>query len=338
MKNKIITEPELKKLTGDFKKQNKKIVVFSGSFDLLHIGHIRDIEEARQQGDILIILLNSDISVKKYKGPKRPIFNENDRAMMLASLENVDYVCLFDDINPKRILGEIDLDIYSNGPDWGKDCIERELIEKKGAQIHILQWHQGYSTTHLIKKILEVETSPTPKAVFIDRDGTLNHNKSGYIFKKEDFEYTERAIEALQKLSQTDYKIIIVTNQSGIAKGYYTEKDFHKLTESMVQDLQMKGVRIDKVYFCPHNPEDTCDCRKPKPGMLLEAVKDFEISLNKSWFIGDDERDVLAGRESNTKTIKIGGKMSPDLRLEPNFYAKNLAEAIDSIVNPDGKK
>lgn len=334
MNHKILTENQLKDLTFDLKKQNKKIVIFSGSFDLLHVGHIRDIEEAKTQGDVLIILLNSDVSVKKYKGPMRPIFHAEDRAAMLAALQNVDYICLFNDINPKRILNEITLDIYCNGPDWGKDCIERDIIEKKGAKIHILQWHQGYSTSHLIKKIMEVETSPTPKAVFIDRDGTLNLNKTGYIHKIEDFEYTGGTVEALQKLSKLDYKIIIVTNQSGIAKGYYTEQDYEKLTSWMIDDLKKKGVSIDKVYHCPHNPEDTCDCRKPKPGMLVQAVKDFGISLSKSWFIGDDERDVITGREANTKTIKIGQKMSPGLRLEPNYYAENLSEAINIILNP----
>ena len=209
------------------------------------------------------------------------------------------------------------------------------IVEKNKGKIHILKWVKWVSTSKLIKKILDTYSQPEIKAVFLDRDGTININQPEYLHKIEDFKFTPKAIPALQRLSKTDYKIIIVSNQSGIGRGYFKEKDLKKLHQWMVKELKKKKIRIDKIYYCPHHPKNNCPCRKPKIGMFLEAVKDFDISLNKSWFIGDDERDVITGREANVKTIKIGKRMPKELKLEPNHYVKNLLEAVKIIKTND---
>jgi len=329
--NKIKTQTELKEIVKELRRQKKKIVALNGSFDLLHFGHITSLEEAREQGDVLIVLLNSDKSVQGYKGPYRPIIPQKARARTLAALEVVDYVTLFDELSPKRVLTEIKPDIYCQGQDWGKNCIERETVEKNGGKIYLLKWSKGLSTSGLIKKISEVYSKPSVKAVFLNRGGTINISDPGYIHRIEDFKFIPHALPALQKLSEKDYKIIIVTNQSGIGRGYYTERDLEGLHRWMLKELKEKGIRIDKIYHCPHRPEENCSCRKPKTGMLLKAVKDFDISLNRSWVIGDDERDIIMGREANVKTIKLGEKMPKELKLEPDLYAKNLLEAVKII-------
>ena len=130
--HKIKTQKKLLGIIKELKKERKKIVAYSGSFDILHAGHITAIEEAAEQGDILVMLVNSDTSVKKYKGRRRPIISEKNRIRMLAALEDVDYVTCFDEINPKEIIEKIKPDIYCNGSDWGKNCIEREVVEKNG--------------------------------------------------------------------------------------------------------------------------------------------------------------------------------------------------------------
>ena len=317
------------------KKEGQKIVTYNGSFDIIHIGHIRSIQEAKEQGDVLLVFVNSDESIHKYKGPTRPLIDEKNRLAMVAGIEGVDYVTLFDDINPKHILEQIKPDVHCNGSDWGKECVERAVVEENGGKIHILSWEKGFSTSNLIKKILHVYQQPMVKAVFLDKDGTIHENKEGYIYKKEDFEFTPQALTALQKLSKTDYKIIIITNQSGIAKGKYTEKTFHEFRDWIIAMLAKEGVRIDAVYYCPHDKQHDCDCRKPKIGMFLQAVKDFGISLNDSWFIGDEKRDIMAGREANIKTIKLGGNMPEELKLEPNFYAKDLLHGIEIVMSSD---
>ncbi len=333
MDRKIKSQKEIIGLVKSLKKNKKKVVTYCGSFDMLHAGHVGVIKEAKKQGDVLVILLNTDESVRMYKGPHRPINSEAARAEMLAGLADVDYVVFFNEMNPKEILEKIKPDVHCSGSDWGRYSIERSVVEKHGGKIHVLKFRSGFSTSGMIKKILDVYNRPEVKAVFLDRDGTINVNDPEYIHKIEDFKFTPGTVAALKKLSKSDYRIIVVTNQSGIARGYYQEKDMHGLHAWMVSELDKKGARIDKIYHCPHGPMDTCLCRKPGTGMALRAVKDFGINLSKSWMVGDDPRDIIMGREANLKTIKIGGKMPRHLKLEPSHYVQNLSEAVNIILS-----
>lgn len=163
---KIKTQKDIIEISKELKQQGKKVVTFNGSFDLLHAGHILALQEAKTQGDVLIVALNSDKSVQSYKGPHRPIVLQKERALQLAALECVDYIVLFDEINSIKILDKIKPDIHCNGADWGKNCVEREIVEKNNGKIHISKWTKGLSTTNLIKKILEVYQKPTKKAIF----------------------------------------------------------------------------------------------------------------------------------------------------------------------------
>jgi rfaE bifunctional protein nucleotidyltransferase chain/domain len=332
MDRKVKTQQEITNIAHKLKKQGRTVASFNGSFDILHIGHVMSLKEAKSKGDVLIVLLNSDTSIKSYKGPTRPIVPQAERAEILSSLASVDYVAIFDEINPISILDKIKPDIHCNGSDWGKHCIEREIVEQNGGKIHVLKWHQGFSTTGLINKILETSSMPPVRAVFIDRDGTINDNKNGYVHSIEDFEFLPKTIRALRELSKTNYKIIIVTNQSGIGKGYYQEDHVKQLHRWLLKTLKDKGIRIDKIYYCPHTPEDDCACRKPKIGMLIEAVRDFGISLSDSWIIGDDPKDVMMGRIANVKTIKLGSRMPRRLKLEPNSYSYDLKAAVDVVL------
>lgn len=332
MNKKIKTQKEIIKIARNLQKQGKKVVTYNGSFDILHLGHMQAIKEAKNQGDILIILLNSDTSIKMYKGPHHPVNQENVRSEILAGLCDVDYIVLFNQINPKEILGSIKPDVHCGGSDWGKNCIARSVVETNGGNIHILKWQSGFSTSNLVKKILNIYSHPETKAVFLDRDGTINvNNKPEYTYRIDDFKFVPGVILALKKLSKTGYKIIVATNQSGISRGYFKESDVRLLHAWMIKELKKNGIRIDKIYYCPHHPDDKCRCRKPEIGMFLQAVKDFGINLSKSWFIGDDQRDVIAGRNANIKTIKIGEKMLTKLKLEPNYYAKNIKEAVEIV-------
>lgn len=333
MLNKVKTEKELVKEVRRLKAEGKTIVTYNGSFDLLHAGHVASLAEARSLGDALIVLLNSDKSVKSYKSSKRPIVPEKERAALLAAISVVDYICLFDEINPKRILDNIKPSVHANGADWGRDCLEREVVEKNGGKIHILKWTSGLSTSNLVKKIIAAYKTPLVRAVFLDRDGTINDNRpNGYVHRKEDWRFLPGVIPALRRLSKTDYKIIIVTNQSGIGRGYYTESGLKKLHAHMRKELKKKGIRIDAIYYCPHHPDRSCLCRKPAPGMALAAVKDFDVSLNDSWMVGDRDVDILMGREANIKTIKLAGLVDKEAKVVPRHYAKDLSEAIKIIL------
>lgn len=311
---KLKSQKQLVKLVKDLKNSGKKIVTCNGSFDVLHKGHFQKIKECGKQGDVLILCLNSDKSVRAYKGLGRPINSQKVRAENLAVLDDIDYLVIFDEINPKKILSEIKPDIHCVGRDWGKDCVERETVEKNGGKIYVARWKKGYSTSNLVK-------APSIKAVFLDRDGVINVNEPEYVHRKDDFKFAPGAIPALKKLSRTDYKIIIMTNQSGIGRGYFGEKDLKNLHEWMLEELEKENIRIDKIYYCPHAPWENCSCRKPKTGMIKKAVKDFGMNLSKSWIIGDSEQDIKMGKEVNLKTIRLGDG------------AKNLKEAVRIIIS-----
>jgi len=134
------------------------------------------------------------------------------------------------------------------------------------------------------------------KALFLDRDGVIN-KEINYLYKKEDFVFIDGIFDLVRHYKDLDYYVIIVTNQSGIARKYYTEKDFNTLTIWMKKEFLKENVEIDAVYFCPHHPDisGACRCRKPNPGMLFSAAEDYDIDLEHSIMVGDKERDIEAG-------------------------------------------
>ncbi|WP_037324921.1 D-glycero-beta-D-manno-heptose 1,7-bisphosphate 7-phosphatase [Anaerovibrio sp. RM50] len=151
------------------------------------------------------------------------------------------------------------------------------------------------------------------RAVFFDRDGTLNEEVH-YLHKIEDFKWIEGAIDAIKYCNDNGYLAIVITNQSGVARGYYPESDIMKLYNWMNADLAKHGAHLDGIYYCPHHPTGKvkeyaieCDCRKPLPGMLLKAQKEHNIDLKSSFLIGDGARDVECAEAAGAKGIRYRG-------------------------------
>ncbi|SDH91928.1 D-glycero-D-manno-heptose 1,7-bisphosphate phosphatase [Pseudobutyrivibrio sp. 49] len=150
------------------------------------------------------------------------------------------------------------------------------------------------------------------KVVFLDRDGTINIDKD-YLYKIEDFEYLPGAVEGLRALQDLGYLLIVVTNQSGIGRGYYTEEDYKIIDSWLKDDLELKGVHISASYYCPHLSDAVvekyrceCECRKPKTGLFWQAQKDFNIDMSRSIAIGDKERDLAICNEAPVRGILLG--------------------------------
>jgi|SRR3989338_7134881 len=178
------------------------------------------------------------------------------------------------------------------------------------------------------------------KAAFIDRDGTINVDKE-YVYKIADWELIPGAIGALKKLQKEGYLLIIITSQSGIGRGYYSEKDFEKLTDYMLKQFSEEGISIKKIYFCPHAPEDNCICRKPKTFLIKKAQKELYIDLKKSYVIGDKTADIKTGKDSGCKTVLVlTGKAGKDGKYDakPDYVAKDLYNAANMILNIEHKK
>jgi D-glycero-D-manno-heptose 1,7-bisphosphate phosphatase len=175
------------------------------------------------------------------------------------------------------------------------------------------------------------------KAIILDRDGTLIEDKN-YAYKIEDFELLPGVIDGL-KLLQNDFLFFIVTNQSGIGRGYYTIQDFQKFNNYLIEVLKKQKIEILKTYFCPHLKEDNCECRKPKTKFIDDIVKEYNVNIKESWMIGDHPFDIEFGIKAECSTIFLttghGDKHIDELEslgIKPNLICNNFLEAAKEIL------
>lgn len=182
-----------------------------------------------------------------------------------------------------------------------------QLVER-GLLYATVTEHRYYSIGSFARIELTQEFFSGQKYIFLDRDGTLDVRppKAQYVEKPEDFIWLPGAKEAVKKLKDAGYFIILVSNQAGIAMGRMTDEDVVRVNEKMQADLLEIGASIDAIYYCPHGWDSTCSCRKPKPGMLYQAQKDYSINLPECVLIGDDERDVQTAENADVKGILVG--------------------------------
>jgi D-glycero-D-manno-heptose 1,7-bisphosphate phosphatase len=171
-------------------------------------------------------------------------------------------------------------------------------------------------------------------AVFIDRDGVINHDL-GYVFKWDDFKFIDGAIDAMRMLIKENFLLFIITNQSGIGRRYYSVSDLLLLNKELCEYLNCNSVKIEEIYYCPHLPEDKCACRKPSPGLILQAEREHAINLRRSFMIGDKLSDVEAGLRAGVGTnINIHQYATPKKQQDLNYStAKDLYEAAVQIIN-----
>jgi D-glycero-D-manno-heptose 1,7-bisphosphate phosphatase len=178
------------------------------------------------------------------------------------------------------------------------------------------------------------------RAVFIDRDGTINVEKE-YLYQAEEFEFIPGAERAIRLLNEAGYLVVVVTNQSGVARGYYTEEDVLLLHRHISSRLEQCGARVDSWHFCPHHPSGRgsyalpCRCRKPQPGMLLEAARRFDIDMESSFMVGDKLVDVEAGRAAGCSSVLVrtGYGSKEEGRLPDGTQVfDNLLDAVEHIT------
>ena len=172
------------------------------------------------------------------------------------------------------------------------------------------------------------------KALFLDRDGVINVEKD-YLYKIEDFEFIDGIFELCRHFQDKGYKIFVVTNQSGIARKYYTEDDFNTLTSWMVKEFVKNGIEIQKVEFCPHHPNITgeCSCRKPSAGMLESLQKKFNLDMPNSIIVGDKESDIEAGLNAGLKETYL----FDEICSVKNSKATKIISNLKDVYNVDFK-
>jgi len=175
------------------------------------------------------------------------------------------------------------------------------------------------------------------KLVILDRDGTINHDSENHIRSPEEWQPIKGSLEAIARLTQADYHVVVATNQSGIARGFFDTKTLFSIHEKLARELARVGGRIDAFFFCPHAAAAGCQCRKPQPGMLLEVARRFNVSLSDTFMVGDSQRDLEAAAAAGARPVlvltgkgektKAEGKLPPGTRVFPDLaaFAEHLA-------------
>jgi len=177
------------------------------------------------------------------------------------------------------------------------------------------------------------------KLVILDRDGVINHDSDDYIKSPDEWISIPGSIEAIAKLNHAGFLVCVATNQSGIARGYFDILTLNKIHEKMLHETALAGGNIDGIFFCPHSPDDKCNCRKPLPGLLLQISKRFSISLENSFFIGDSKKDIQAAEMAGAKPILVRtGKGLETEKQLPDFsdlevpVFDNLSDAVAGLL------
>jgi rfaE bifunctional protein nucleotidyltransferase chain/domain len=322
--------------------QGLKVGFTSGTFDIIHPGHTDYLTKARKQCDKLIVGVNTDASVRMYKGLSRPIVSEQHRAQVVTALKPVDLVFLFPERNNNHNIELLKPDIYIKAGDYSKDQLSSApLVESYGGSVLLIPPVDNCSSSSIIKrvesqsgiaKILPTEVERKP-AIFLDRDGTINRHID-YLHEPDKFELLNGVVEGLKLLSGLGFRLIITTNQPGINMGYFTVEDFFAVNLRMLSLLSKEGILVDKIYFSPATKAEKCHYRKPGIGMALRAQSELRVPLEKSWVIGDTTTDIRFGKNAGCKTVLVTSGKDEQEKLyeaDADFVASDLLKAAEYI-------
>ena len=313
--SKLLSHPQVDEWMAAGRSAGLRTGFTCGSFDLLHAGHVQYLAAARNRCDRLLVAVNSDASVRRYKSPLRPINPEQDRMLVVAALASVDAVTLLDDDRPLPLLLRWQPDLYIKGGDYRKSALRSApAVEAYGGSVLMIPSGSGASTSAMLDRIGAVLAhaaperieAPAPRGlVLLDRDGTLIRDVP-FLHDPEQLELLPGVGEGLAELQAAGFALAIVTNQQGIGLGYYTTAQMIAVNQRLFRALGPYAVRISRVYFCPHSAADPCPCRKPKSGLVERAVRDFGIAPGRVFLIGDAATDAAAGRAAGCRTVLLG--------------------------------
>jgi len=171
------------------------------------------------------------------------------------------------------------------------------------------------------------------KTVFLDRDGTIARD-AHYCRRVEDFELLPTVPEAIKLLNENGFKVVVITNQSGIARGYFTDETLAEIHRKMEEELAEQGAHVDAIYYCPHHPDDGCECRKPGTALFHQAARELDIDLSRSFVVGDMQMDIDAGKALGCKTalVTTGPQGRNNITDPPDYTAGSLLEATKWIL------
>ena len=329
----ILSFKQAKEKISKLKKQGKTIGLCHGGFDLVHPGHIKHFESASKLCDVLFVSLTSDKYVRKRKGKNRPIYNQVLRAYLISSCKFVDYVTISDFEKGVETISFLKPTFYIKGPDYKNKNTEgikkeRQEIKKIGGRI-LYTKDIKFSTSKIIDKINSIKRKKL--LVCLDRDGTIIKRES-YLGKEKNYEKNiiirRDVIDNLHSLNQKfDVTFIVISNQSGVARGYFNEKIVKKINSIIDKKLKQEGINIKDWNYCPYTDEDFAKSigikkfkkkyvkkksgRKPSDDMVKRSLKNINENLNsfeKIIVFGDSEDDKLLAKNLNAAFIEVNNK------------------------------
>ena len=310
---KIVLREVVSKIVQDLKQRGAVIVTTNGSFDLLHIGHVTMLQEAKALGDVLIVGVNSDASVKQYKGKSRPICPQEHRVEMLAALACTDYITIFDELTPIELLALIQPHIHVNSPEHGYECVEREVVERHGGRIYLARLVAGMSTSQLIERILEASAQQPGRAIFLNVSDLLHPPaplKGGP--PPAPPQGGNSTLNALKQFCDAGFRLLFLETQPEIAP------EVRNSYRQFQEDLRAQGIEIKMIES------------------LEQAAAEFDVSLAKSFLISAEMRDIEKGRVVNCKTIflkKRTDQPEPTFpSIGPNYTVENFQEVVGLLL------
>ena len=315
-RTKILTHEQVDDWVARARQAGQRVGFTCGSFDLLHAGHVQYLHQAKQACDLLLVAVNTDDSVRRYKNPLRPVNPEGERMYVVAGLADVDAVTSLQENRPLSLLLRWKPDLYIKGGDYAASSLKSgDAVRQYGGAVHVVTPQFPTSSTRMMERIQALALHAAPEQaeggavaglVLVDRDGTLIRDVP-FLSDPDQVELLPGVAAGLAQLQAAGFRIAIVSNQQGIGLGYFGAPEFIAVNRRIFRELAPHRVRISRVYFCPHSFADDCDCRKPKPGMLLRAMRDFKVGPDRCFFIGDTPGDMEAGAAAGCATVFVGG-------------------------------
>jgi rfaE bifunctional protein nucleotidyltransferase chain/domain len=316
----------------------RRIGFTCGAFDVMHAGHTDYLAQAKTRCDRLLVAVNGDESIQRYKNPLRPVNPWNERAFVVAALEAVDCVTVLEDDRPLALIERWKPDLYIKGGDYSASALRSSsaVAAYGGESIVISSAFPSASTTAMFERIqaLALHETPLPShpsaakgLVLVDRDGTLVKDAT---FDPSQVELLPGVAESLRRLQEAGYALCIVSNQQGIGLGYFGYRDFIDGNRKLLRLLGKEGIAIRKIYFCPHSLGEPCDCRKPAPGLILKALRDLNVTPESTFVIGDSAGDMEAARAAGCSGLYVGP-------AHPCYTAITFAEAAESVMATIGR-
>ena len=311
----------------------RRIGFTCGAFDVMHAGHADYLAQAKARCDRLLVAVNSDESIQRYKNPLRPVNPWNERSFVVAALEATDCVTVLEDDRPLALIERWKPDLYIKGGDYSASSLRSSsaVAAYGGESIVITSDFPAVSTTAMFERIqalalhqtpLPAHPSPVKGLVLVDRDGTLVKDAT---FDPSQVELLPGVAESLKRLQDAGYLVCIVSNQQGIGLGYFGYRDFIDGNRKLLQLLGKQGIAIRKIYFCPHSLGEPCDCRKPAPGLILRALRELNATPESTFVIGDSAEDMEAARAAGCTGLYVG----PD---HLRYTAITFSEAAERIL------